>query len=305
MRPEQGADAMNLAVARITGMKRSWADVSDGGPTKKPLREENENSLDQKIPEFNMPPKKAEKQPGVEDYDDEAEEIVNDDDEKKEHIMNKAVAETGLTSMAEWRSLAGITPLFESERGTGQVPTPGVNKQNKMKAGLAGLEGQAVQDVEPEGYGDDGEGAEETLDQNVADLKKDESYNRHFTDFLAERGLTPGVFSQLIDEAMASDDVEEMNALLAVEGMFSDLMKRRKTTDTDDNMNQLKRTMKAAADRKAGKVDQYGAKVSLRQAKAGVGQMPGKKTKGFSFECDDDGKGNPDWMAAFKKMSGR
>jgi len=315
----KSAAEMNAAVLRITGIKRAVledkkdvaagqrlqevSDRPDPGPEHKSFAPRETNSINQKVPKHEMPPKKPdEKQPGVGDYDDEEDVVAKPEQgAKKESIMN-VIKGTGLRDMSEWRMLAGLTPMYESaERGTGEVPTAGAKKTNKMKSGgLPGLEGQSVQEIQPEESFDDGADAEETFDPAIGDLKK-EDYNRHFDHFLEQRGLTKQLFNQLVDEAMKSGDVAEMDALIAVEGIFGDWMKKRSGgAEHQKNMDQLKKTKKAVADRKAGKVDMYGKPVSLRAAKAGVGKK--EAAEEFTFEADDDGTGNPDWKTALASM---
>lgn len=138
--------------------------------------------------------------------------------------MESFVAEY-IGSLDEFNYWSGL-PMNEDSHvaHSGDVPTAGVNKDNKTKAGLPGLQGQALQDIEPEDGppGDeDGTDKEMTLDQTIAMLKK-EGYDGEelWSSFLEARGLTVELFAQLVDEAMESDDVDEMDALLAVEGLF-------------------------------------------------------------------------------------
>lgn len=305
-----GADAMNAAVARIGRIskqifedKSAKAQVSevsdrpDPGPDHKSFAPRGDNnSLAQKVPSHEMPPKKAAmEQPGTDGYDDEEDEVAKPEQgAKKESIMNGIVKATGLSGMSEWRMLAGLTPMYESaERGTGDVPTAGVNKQNKSKAGLPGLEGQAVQDIDPKEYGDDGADSEDTFDAAPGDLKK-ESYNHFFGQFLEERGLNLDVFNQLVDEAMESNDIEEMNALIQVEGIFGKWMEKKKKTtpQTNNELALLQRTKSAMQAKKAGKIDPtYGRPVKKAAAE-----------EEYTFEADDDGSGNPDWKKAFAHM---
>ena len=305
--------AMNAAVARIAGVskkvfedksqpmtesRRQVAEVSDRedpGPDHKAFAPRSSNSLDQKAPSHQMPSKKAAmEQPGTDGYDDEEDTVAKPEQgAQKESAMDAVVKATGLSSVEEWRTLAGLTPMYESaDRGTGEVPTAGVKKQNKTKGGgLPGLEGQSVQEIEPKGYGDDGADSEETFDQAPGDLKK-ESYNHFFPQFLEERGLTLDVFNELVDEAMESNDVEEMDALLAVESIFGKWMDKKQKTNPEHqkNMALLQRTKSAVQAKKAGKLDTYG-----RQKKVAAEEE-------LAFECDDDGAGNPDWKKAFSKM---
>jgi hypothetical protein len=316
-----GADAMNAAVARIGKVSRKvfedkstssaepavpaapsprrvLAEVAarpNPGPGHKNFAPRGDNnSLAQKVPSHEMPPKKAAmEQPGTDGYDDDEETVAKPEQgAKKESIMNRVMKATGLASVEEWKRLSGMTPLYETvDRGTGAVPTAGVNKQNKPKGGgLPGLEGTAVQDIDPSESFDDGADEEETFDAAPGDLKK-ESYNRHFGHFLEQRGLTPELFAQLVDEAIQSNDVEEMNALLTVEGMFSTFMKKKKAAGgADKDISMLRKTKSVMQAKKDGKLDNYG-----RPKKAAA-------EEGFAFECDDDGKGGPDWRKALSSM---
>jgi hypothetical protein len=90
-----------------------------------------------------------------------------------------------------------------------------------MKGGLPGLEGQALQGVEPEAEQSDGDEEEMTLDQAIAMLKK-EGFDTEmmWSDFLESKGLTAESFNQLVQLAMESDDHEEIESLIAVENVF-------------------------------------------------------------------------------------
>lgn len=154
--------------------------------------------------------------------------------ESKENTMARSFLEaTGLTSMRQWNELAGITESYSlsdppgyadgREGKTGDLPTGGVDKQNKMKAGLPGLEGTPVQAIEPEEGNEDnvGDSKAVTFDDAIAMLKKEGVELADLWDeFLENKGLTTALFSQLIDEATESEDQDEMNALLAVEDLF-------------------------------------------------------------------------------------
>ena len=140
--------------------------------------------------------------------------------ESKENYMSEAFKTATGCPLNEWKRLAGL-----DEDQTGQVPTSGVSKQNKMKAGLPGLEGDSVQAIGPtegpEGEGYVGDDKEVTFDDAIAMLKKEGvDVDAMWVDFLETRGISPELFNQMIDEAMQGEDTEEMDALLAVEGIF-------------------------------------------------------------------------------------
>ena len=177
------------------------------------------DSQDEKTPQHKMAKKKANNMFGVKDIDSEAQSIANKTEAR--NSMSKFYKEY-IGSVEEFRHFAGL-PLNEGQ--TGEVPTSGVSKDNKMKGGLPGLEGQALQDIEPdtgpEGEDHVGDAKEVTLDQALAMLKKENiDTDALWVEFLEQRGLTPELFSQLMDEAMEGEDADEIDQLLAVEGIF-------------------------------------------------------------------------------------
>ena len=251
----KSAADMNAAVMRIGRVSRAVFEdkaVGTDAPTNpgadhktfapsKPIGPRAVDSQDEKIPKMNMPQQSAKKAPGVDDYDDEAETVGDEKTPKKEHIMSKIVKKTGVGSMSEWRQLAGLAPMYESHVPTsGEVPTSGVNKENRRKGGLPGLEGTPMISLDATEYGDNGDEAEQTIDPAPGDLTAEE-YNDSFGEFLEGRGISAELFSQLVDEAIASGDPAEMDAILAVEGIWSDLFGKKKPTDTSANVGGIKK----------------------------------------------------------------
>lgn len=186
------------------------------------------DSQDSKIPNHKMPERNGAKMQGADDLDDEHQAVGSKKTEAK-RSMSKFYQEY-IGSMEEFRHYAGL-PMTEMTvpdprvAHSGDVPTSGVGKQNKMKAGLPGLEGTPLQDIDPKGGpGDDdevGDAKEMTLDQAIAMLKKEGvDTDAIWADFLSERGLTTELFAQLMDEAMQGEDAEEMDQLIAVENLF-------------------------------------------------------------------------------------
>jgi hypothetical protein len=150
--------------------------------------------------------------------------------ESKERAMVSKLMEcAGLSSMSEFNEQAGLTEsthVQDIRTGhTGDVPTGGVDKANAMQGGLPGLEGNALQKVDPEEgpEGEDhvGDSKALTFDDAIAMLKKENVDTDIFwAMFLEQRGLTLDLFAQLLHEATLSEDVEEMDVLLAVEDVF-------------------------------------------------------------------------------------
>lgn len=156
----------------------------------------------------------------------------------------QALKESGLTiaglPMSQFRAMAGMEVLEESAASvtappvvagtsrvgkSGEVWTSGVAKTNKQKGGLPGLEGTAVQDIAPkegpEGEDHVGDAKEVTFDDAIAMLKKEGiEISDVWDEFLSERGISPDLFGQMLDEAISGDDAEEVEALLAVEDLF-------------------------------------------------------------------------------------
>lgn len=180
-----------------------------------------------KTPKHKMPDTDADEVDGA-DLDAAHQQVGSKQTEAK-RSMSKFYKEY-IGSMEEFCHYAGL-PLTEQtvpeprQGHSGVVPSAGVGKQNKMKAGLPGLEGTALQDIDPKtGPGDDdevGDAKEVTLDQALAMLKKEGvDTDELWTEFLENRGLTPELFGQLMDEAMEGEDSEEIDQLIAVEGIF-------------------------------------------------------------------------------------
>ena len=228
-------DTMNDAVARISGVSlRVFAEPGQINE-KKELAVRGDNAAWGSMPaKHEMPPKEPEgEMDGTDDQDDDE---LKDVDTKKKEESKTTVA--GMP-MSEFKKLSGMTPMYEMdsvssppvvagtsrEGKTGDVWTGGVSKQNKREGGLPGLEGTAVQDIDPkegpEGEDHVGDSKEVTFDDAIAMLKKEGvDIDDVWNDFLENRGLSVDLFLQLIDEANESDDEEEINALIAVEDLF-------------------------------------------------------------------------------------
>ncbi len=232
------------------------------------------DSSDEKVPDHDM---------ADQDIDDE---VYGTDDQdsaprtiKKttESLMKKFVEEHmfGMDTFRHYAGLPQRRPLSEDQ--TGDVPTSGAHKANPMKAGLSGLEGQALQKIEPEGMEDDvGSSEYEVLDQAVAMLKKEGiDTDTLWSAFLEDRGLDLAVFQHLVNEAIDSDDSDEMDALIAVEELFYRQLPnllpeglwdriRGKKPPEDNGMAQLNRTADAMAGLKKSGV----SPVAIRNANA-------------------------------------
>lgn len=229
--PTQSAAEMNSVVARLTGV-RFLAEENDvtkekqdnRGPesrvyARKAIPPKAEDSVERKMAKgHRMPPKEPdEDQPGVGDYDDEAQPVAA---KAKSESVNFSKM-TGLKNLAEWRQLAGLSE--DAPEQTGQVPTAGAHKTNKLKGGLAGLEGTPMVSLGAQEYGDNGDDEEQTFDHAPGDLTAEE-YEEKFVEYLESKGIHADLFNQLIDEAMESGDVEEMEALVAVEEGFKEML---------------------------------------------------------------------------------
>ena len=186
------------------------------------------DSQKNKAPNHKMPSTDAKDVDGA-DMDDEQLAVGSKQTEAKRSMSKKFFQEC-IGSMEEFRRFAGL-PMTEMTVAepraahSGDVPTAGVNKQNKMKAGLPGLEGEPLQAIEPKaGPGDEdevGDAKEMTLDQALAMLKKEGiDTDSLWAEFLEQRGLSTDLFSQLVDEAMEGENAEEIDQLIAVEGLF-------------------------------------------------------------------------------------
>lgn len=197
-------------------------------PTKQGKPAKDINSQGQATPNHKMPPKKGDDMYGVDDQDDVAEPVESIFYRKKSNM--KSFVNEYIGDMESFNKFAGITPLYEDSHvaRSGDVPTAGVNKDNKMKSGgLPGLEGQSLQAVDPEegpaGKNEVGDDEYSTLDQAIAMLKKEGiDTDQLWADFLEARGISAELFSHLVDEAMETEDQDELDALIAVEGLFLD-----------------------------------------------------------------------------------
>jgi hypothetical protein len=170
-----------------------------------------------------------------------------------------------------------------------------------------------------------------TFDDAIAMLKKEGiDPNDVWAAFLEERGLTVELFSQLVDEAAALDDPEEMDALLAVEGMFQQyvLGQLMESEQSEGFLDRIKRAVglgpkedpaakQAEMQKKWQAAKDVRSKFGVKATKAAssVGTQVGtplaqKKVAAvqarkkpmmnasadedtMTFECDDDGAGNP------------
>lgn len=177
-------------------------------------------SQEEPIPDHEMPSREADGEMyGAKKQDAKSTAVASK--QASESNRMKSLMKTLGTTMEDYREFAGLPAI--SEGHSGEVPTAGVNKDNKMKAGLAGLQGQALQAVDPEdGHEENvGDAKEMTLDQAIAMLKKEGiDTDELWAEFLEQRGLTVELFNQLVDEAIAGDDQDEMDALIRVEGLF-------------------------------------------------------------------------------------
>ncbi len=250
MANENDTNGLLGALSRIPGMKKVMESGVGGiyEAKEEKFSPRGENAAFGDMPgKHEMPPKKVkDKIAGSTDQDDEENPVqdtpkAESRQQRDQRIRDRSVKESKLfvagLPMSDFRRMAGMELNEESYTAppvvagtsrhgkSGEVPTGGVNKSNKMKGGLPGLEGDSVQKIEPEEgpEGEDhvGDATETTFDDAIAMLKK-EGYDLDsiWGDFLAERGLTAELFGQLIDEAAATDDEDEINTLLAVEDIF-------------------------------------------------------------------------------------
>lgn len=210
----------------------------------------------------------------------------------KEYIVN----------LDHYRHFSGL-PLTEGE--TGDVPTAGVNKDNKVKAGLSGLQGASLQAVEPADDGNKdnvGDAEELTLDQALAMLKKEGvDTNALWAAFLENRGLTVELFNQLVYEATEGEDAEEMDQLIAVENIFFQNIPGMLPDLLPEGLASFATLMNSQNGVVAQRVEgvRGGRRNSLTESKA----AKLRKTESYEVECDHDSmSGGPmlPWMK--KKM---
>jgi hypothetical protein len=162
----------------------------------------------------------------------------------KEHMMSNDVREAIGMDLSEWKKLAGLADPYGTEPSVnltdgGQQhlyedvyveqdapapkpaapaapapaaagPKPGVARKvaKTMGAMMKGL----------------GKGAARVGKKALSSSVEEEFRAEMWEAFLADRGLSVEVFGHLVDEAIASDDAEEMDALLAVEEVFDRLL---------------------------------------------------------------------------------
>jgi len=192
--------------------------------------------------------------------------------------------------MTEWRRLAGLE-------------SPYVNLVETRPAAGYLAESQEAYDDE---YDDDSVEASEMEDEYVEAVVEE-----LWDEFLETRGLSTEMFARLIDEAIASEDPEEMDALLAVEDIFLqevDLKARLRGGGKELTPDQLAKTY--GVPRKFGRVVGGSApsehpSEKLKRTKAALAAISGPKGEdveegydvdeegNMSFECDADEDGSP------------
>lgn len=304
------------------------------------------DSQKKKAPKHKMPNTDADEMDGA-DMDDEQYQVGSKQTEAKRSMSKKFYNEC-IGSMESFRFYAGLPQLTEMTVAepraahSGDVPTAGVNKSNKMKAGLPGLDGEALQKIEPEGGpGDDdevGDSKEMTLDAALAMLKKEGvDTDELWVEFLEQRGLTADLFDQLVDEAIEGENVEEMDSLLAVESYFlqalpklipeglMDMFRKKKEAQPDPlaavkKGGEMIRQHGAAAVRAAnargvvptaaparkdnGYVQNFSSGTRSSRSRSQTRQMPIAKAEGWEMECDHDGNSGGPRMPWESKMTG-
>lgn len=247
-------------------------------------------------------------QPGMPNYDEQEESV-------KEPKVKDRIRANG---KFEWRGpyekmIAEMNVISGHVAKSGLVPTPGVHHDNKLAAGNKGLQGEPVQPVEPKKMDQEaGENEYDTLDDNLP-----EGCEKHFEEFLSERGLSVELFTRLIDEATESENIDEMEQLIAVQRLFENWLKKHFPTvfgGHDDREERTKKSFKQGiAMMKANpaavkKANAHGMAVPKNLSKPGVVSLKMKKRamehrERLSFEADDDGGGSPsvDWEHLIKK----
>jgi len=160
----------------------------------------------------------------------------------KEHMMSNDVREAIGMDLNEWKKLAGLADPYGAEPSVNltdgdrqhlyediyedapAVPEPPKPAAPKPDAGPKPGVARKVAKTMGTMMKSLGKGATRVGKAALSASVEQEFRAEMWEAFLHDRGLSVDVFGQLVDEALASDDAEEMDALLAVEEVFERLL---------------------------------------------------------------------------------
>lgn len=188
----------------------------------------------------------------------------------------------------EYSALAGMTGM------SSELPSSGVSKKHKLKAGSKGLEGQGVQPVEPAEYGDDGEDKYDDVSHIAYDSRRPKAaMAEHWEGFLEMKGLSLGDFEALLHEAIDSKDADELEALVKVEDLLRSYLESMDPADLEI----------PARERSQAAIRAEGIVLAMDVARDMLGESQRDADEGMTFECDGDEAGEPKmpWDRSMKK----